>query len=440
MPYSMLRRSSFCFPFARWAGAALVVFLSASLDACSSASNSAASCAGKAECDASPDGTGARGGGSSLADASTGGTSGNAGSGGRGADGSGGTSHTAEAGVPDSGLDAALDGGTATDAQTPDASTPPGWRLWVAVRNHLYAYAQTTLVATTGDEPAVDIVTNGGLGSLHFDASGALWAIGTPGLVRFSPSQLAASGMAGTPALSVSVAGVNTFAFDPAGKLWLGRVAGGDNWVGRFDLDVRTATGALTVTTTVTTAADSLPLKFRFGAYPLGMVFDEAGNLYANLDYQSAAGQGFLNRFDEAQLVGSGVFTDPPALSIMPQLFGTGVVPILRDGLGRILIPSQNAITRYSAKQVAAMGQGVQTTPETTFKLVTGNPSPYCLGLDPDGNLWVAGGGNALVRIDASDVAKTSPADGSAVMVTPSVHVRAPVSNPSADFCALAFR
>ena len=152
----------------------------------------------------------------------------------------------------------------------------------------------------------------------------------------------------------------------------------------------------------------------------------------------NAAGQGNLNRYDASQLVGTGSLSDPPALSILPALSGVGIDVILRDATGRILIPSGSAITRYSAAQVSAKGAGVQTVPETTFKLPDGSPPPYCIGLDPDGNLWVAGGTDSFAKIAASDVAKTSTA-GAAITVTPVMKVRAPVSNPSANFCSFAF-
>lgn len=311
--------------------------------------------------------------------------------------------------------------------------------MWVSARYHLYGYAQSALGSTNGDEPRIDLAASGQFGTLRFDSEGNLWTMSDTGILRFSASQLAQSGPIGTPALTLHVAGLTTFDFDAAGKLWIGRVSGGDNWIGRFDEDLKHASGDLTAVTSGMPAAGSVLLKMRIPSYPLGIVFDDAGNLFANLDYMSAAGQSTLNRFDKAQLVGTGTLTDPPALSILPQLYNAGIATILRDAQGRILIPGGVQITRYSVQQVTAKGQTAGVVPETSFKPSDATLNPYCLGLDPDGNLWIGGGNNIAVKVAASDVEKTSPAGGAALTVTPVVTIRKPVSNPSPNACSLAF-
>jgi hypothetical protein len=80
----------------------------------------------------------------------------------------------------------------------------------------------------------------------------------------------------------------------------------------------------------------------------------------------------------------------------------------------------------------------VQSDPESSFSLADGSITPNCITLDPDGNLWIGGGATSFVKVAAADIAATGPTDGGTIGLTPIVKIRTPVSNPTAQFCAMA--
>lgn len=314
---------------------------------------------------------------------------------------------------------------------------PAAWRLWVLenTTKHIYGYNPAQLLSTNGDGPEIDLAVQGSnltLNSLEFDPSGNLWISLSQSnegyLWRVDVSQLAAGGSVTPSAVLATVGAYNgwtgSLIFDGAGNLWANEINPGDpgnspGTIARFN--VATVAG---LTTTSGTVTPDFAITNRSG--PPGIAIDAAGNLYTWL----ATGYDPVGRYDAAQLVGSGVTSDPPALTIprfTSKTYSAAGLLLTAGGLAA----AANDLYLFSKSQIAQSGAPASLPPQAdiTFPSVSGF-QPYYLAQDPDGNLFVSGGVGKIIKVAAADIAGAT----GAVTLAPVMTVRAPNSNPSATF------
>lgn len=141
---------------------------------------------------------------------------------------------------------------------------------------------------------------------LAFDPTGNLWVsvVAEDKVVRFNPTQIAASG---TPTADVEESGIIApagIAFDAAGNMWV--AANGDASVVRIDAAHLSTSGSGTDLTL--TAWTPSPVISTLSS-PLGLAFDADGNLWVNYD-------GILARLTPSDLSGTGAKSVTPEVQI----------------------------------------------------------------------------------------------------------------------------
>jgi hypothetical protein len=258
---------------------------------------------------------------------------------------------------------------TGMPAATVAAKTKSSAGLTFDAAGNLWALGSTTADAPIARYPAASLAASGmkmpdieidspsfGGGSpgpkvLAFDRAGNLWT--TVGwadkIVKFTPAQIAASGM---PMASVEIGGLNApsaLAFDMAGNLWLNA----DGKVMRIDA-ARLASSAMGPDLTIDVQR---PLP---GGGTLrtdyGLAFDAEGNLWVNA--------GLIVRLTPADLMGTGMKTVHPAIQI--ELTVTALpVGLAFDESGALWMASSNGkFARLTRGQLAASGM---STPEVVI-------------------------------------------------------------------------
>ena len=151
--------------------------------------------------------------------------------------------------------------------------------LWVASADSgspsILEFTPSQLAATGSPAPAVIITDSAHPNALAFDASGNLWATNfSGGVQKFTPGQLTSSGSP-TPAVTLSGAAVGTWGlnFDAAGDLWVGTYAT-SNTVLEYTPAQLTASGSPTPAVTLSGLKD-----------PIFPTFDAKGDLWVSEDF-----------------------------------------------------------------------------------------------------------------------------------------------------------
>jgi len=179
--------------------------------------------------------------------------------------------------------------------------------LWVAnsLANTIVEFAADQLTSSGSPTPAVTLSASGGSLSaptgVAFDAGNNLWVVnaGDSSAVEFTPGQYAATG-APVPAVTLtsnagSLRGPLGLAFDRSGDLWVSDGNTAADIVVEFLASQLSASGS--PLPAVTLAANGTSLNI-----PLGLAFDESGNLWvANLGVPPS-----VVEFAASQLVTSG--------------------------------------------------------------------------------------------------------------------------------------
>jgi streptogramin lyase len=197
--------------------------------------------------------------------------------------------------------------------------------LWVANNGQctIVEFTPSQLTSSGSPTPVVTIVdgqpfTNEPI-ALAFDAHGNLWVANNPvsAIIEYSASQLTTSGSP-TPAVTLTGSAIDwplMLAFDSTGNLWVSNSAY-DTPPGRI---VEYAAAALGVTGSPTpTTIINLPTR-TYQPNPVGIAFDNSGNLWYADVYNSRIGE-----YSTTQLAsGGGNLT--PAIEIPNPSLGAGV-------------------------------------------------------------------------------------------------------------------
>jgi len=282
--------------------------------------------------------------------------------------------------------------------------------LWVANHNTSQTVAQYTgsqLASTTSAAPATTV--NTGLINnfgVAFDANGNLWVstYGQSTIQEYSPSQLSAGGTP-VPILILSQA--------VYGATGVAFDASGNLWVvgnSSFGVIVRftpaqLAAGGNPTPSLVITMSVQTPMA------PNGIAFDSQGNLWV-----SSGATNTLLEYTAAQITAPGVLT--PAITLTANGNSIdGPLLIAFDPNGNLWVANggNNSVVAFSAGELATSGS---PTPSITLTANAGSlDNPAGLAFDASGNLWVSNmSGNTVVEFAASQLA----ASGSP---TPSVTV-----------------
>jgi sugar lactone lactonase YvrE len=244
--------------------------------------------------------------------------------------------------------------------------------LWVDDwSGHVYRYDAADLGSTGTPAPSVTISADSTPSlaypiGLAFDASGNLWVsnYGSGTLVRYTPSQLAASGSP-TPSVTISadstpsLASPTGIAFDASGDLWVANFT--TKTLVQYTPSQLAASGS--PTPAVTISADSTPSL----ANPVGLAFDATGNLWvANYTTSSPT----VVRFDAAQLASTGNPT--PAATIGGGSFSSGAQPggVALDASGALWVGESGAQQLLRFTNPDALTGSVSPTPDVVLSSV----------------------------------------------------------------------
>lgn len=184
--------------------------------------------------------------------------------------------------------------------------------LWVAnnFSDSIVEFSASQLTTSGSPAPAVTIVEPMSQSELQepiglaFDATGNLWVVNnvSNSVVEYSASQLTTSGSP-TPAVTLTGSALSWpdgIAFDAHGNLWVANAAYVGEGIGQgriveYAASQITASGSPTPATVINTPGG------QFGSVPIGLAFDNAGNLW----YSDAYTQG-IGEYTTAQLAGAG--------------------------------------------------------------------------------------------------------------------------------------
>jgi sugar lactone lactonase YvrE len=179
--------------------------------------------------------------------------------------------------------------------------------------------------------------------ALAFDRMGNLWSVvvSADKVVRFTPAQIAASGM---PTASVEITGLEGplgLAFDMAGNLW---VSAGDRVV-RIDaarLGASAAGGDLTIELQRPAPTTGMVRAGR------GLAFDKDGNLWVEA--------GILCRLTPADLAGTGMKTVTPAVQIELPVTALPEGLAFDESSALWVASAGGKFTRFTSDKLAASG------------------------------------------------------------------------------------
>ncbi len=294
-------------------------------------------------------------------------------------------------------------GATATSTIT-YAMRPGSGKMWVGEDGaavHGFAASQ---LASSGS-PTADVVLSNASGpdGVAFDADGNLWVslIYTPAIAMFTPAQLASTG---TPTPSVVITSDGTslgagyaIAFDAGGNLWVANSSG--DRLEMYTPAQLASSGSPSPSVVLTAAAATLN-------NPLGMAFDDQGNLWV-----ANASTPAVVKFPPSELASSGTATASVILTANASSLDRPE-GLAFDADGNLWVANESAATntlvKFTPAQLAASGS---PAPDVTISDNGGALSgPVALAFDNAGDLWVAnyGGSNGpVVKYDAADLSAT---------------------------------
>jgi streptogramin lyase len=183
--------------------------------------------------------------------------------------------------------------------------------------------------------------------SLAFDKGGNLWStVGWKGeVVRFSATQLVASG---SPVPGVILGGFNGprgLAFDKDGNLWLGNA--GENKVLRFDAAHLGTSGMTAADLTIVAKSPAPVILDR--SNPSSLAFDKSGNLWVSYE-------GGMVMLPAADLTGTGSKELTPAIQITVSVTALPEGIALDEGGGLWFAASAGAFARLAPAQLTSGG------------------------------------------------------------------------------------
>lgn len=311
--------------------------------------------------------------------------------------------------IVDTVYDASGGGAVLVTTGTPATSTIPyttragTGKMWVGDdEGGIKGFAASQL-ASSGSPTADVLLSNAsGPNGLAFDADGNLWVslLYTPALGMYTPAQLASPGTP-TPQVVIGSEGTSlrqgyAIAFDGGGNLWVANAL--DNRLEMFTPAQLATSGSPTPSVVLTTAAATLD-------NPLGMTFDDAGNLWVTSNYTPA-----IVKFPPNQLATSGTAT----ASVILTANGASLdrpEGLAFDAGGNLWVVNEggaDTLVKFTPAQLAASGNPV---PDVTISDNGGAlANPVGLAFDNAGDLWVANSGssaNPVVKFDAADLLTT---------------------------------
>jgi len=266
---------------------------------------------------------------------------------------------------------------------------PTSGALWVGASNTpsgstLLSY-EPPLLASSGVSSAVVAAKTGGSDGFTFDAFGNAWILGgttaDPPVARYSAASLATDGtktpdiIINSPSFGSSIPGAKVVAFDIDGNLWVSLVAA--NKV------VKIAASALT---TPGTRAPVAAVEAAGISAPAGLAFDLAGNLWV-----AANGAATVVRINAAHLATSGTGADLTITALTPSpVIGPLSSPlgIAFDEAGNLWVNYDGILARLTPADQA--GTGNKTITPTVQIALDVRALPLGIAFDEFGGLWFA--------------------------------------------------
>jgi sugar lactone lactonase YvrE len=237
--------------------------------------------------------------------------------------------------------------------------------------------------------PTVALDGISGSAGLGFDRFGDLWVANydSSTLSEYTPSQLTATGTP-TPVVTITSNGSSLFdaeelTFDPVGNLWVTSANHSNYNVEEFTPAQLATSGDPTPAVTLSTnGSNSLD-------YPTGLGFDSAGNLWVSNDES-----GTLVAFTPAQYAVSG---DPtPAVTIASD--GASPASLSSpwqlgfDANGNLWVAQEgnHSVAGYTPNQLATSGNPVPADMLTGVTTSLGDPAGLAIGQPPSSGYWLA--------------------------------------------------
>jgi sugar lactone lactonase YvrE len=298
------------------------------------------------------------------------------------------------------GSPATVAGGATAVATATYTQRPGSGGMWVG-NGAITQYKAGQLASSTSAPAATAIFPTGNNAGVAFDAAGNLWVseLTTNVIVEFTASQLATSGNP-TPAVTLSanagsVAFPGGLAFDAAGNLWVANED--DSSVVEFAASQLTSSGSPVPAVTISASAGSLKL-------PAGLAFDASGNLWvANIIGNTVV------EFTPGQLAASGAPKPAITLSANGASLGTPRAPAF-DASGNlwVLNVDSNTVSEFTRSQLTTTGSPV---PAVMLTSAGGSlEGPTGLAFDASGDLWITNGdGDTIVEFTGGQLVSGSP-------------------------------
>ncbi len=304
--------------------------------------------------------------------------------------------------------------GETANATVSYALIPSSQKLWLSTSNgaaEIEAFAESSLTATGSPAPSVLMGSSPGIpraSGVALDRRGNLWiALGSGELRRYPASVLGTSGVKVPdviitgPLLSIGVPGPIDIAFDASGNLWTS--IGWSDKILRFSPTQLIASGSPIPEVELTGLGD-----------PHALAFDSAGNLWVG-DHTSGAPR--VHKVAAASLATSGTVTPVLSIDskdTSPVISYTGPAGLAFDSAGNLWISygTQGVIVRITPAELSGTGT-VTLTP--SIQIDAGGPKG--IAFDEAGNLWMAYNFEKIARLSPAQLA-TSGAPTPDVVIT----------------------
>jgi sugar lactone lactonase YvrE len=275
-----------------------------------------------------------------------------------------------------------LTAGMAAKASVGYAPRPGSGGFWIAqsyyanptVTRYSAAQLDSSTSAPAATTVAIDSCCPSGIA---FDSAGNVWLAlqSSNEVAEYRADQLGASGDPAAAVILSEPAGTNPLAvaFDPSGNLWVSNSVA--STVVEFAHSQLRVSGSPTPAVTIGAVNGSL-------AYPEGLAFDRAGNLWvANWD------SGTVVSFAPSQRLTSGTPTPAVTLSAVNNSIGLPI-GLAFDAQGNLWVSNQSnsSVVEFSAADLISTG-----APNPAVLLQGPIAAPRGLAFDDSGNLWLAG-------------------------------------------------
>jgi hypothetical protein len=309
------------------------------------------------------------------------------------------------------------------DAQTTSvtvtyAAIASSGKIWAGNSNkdvEMLAYAPAAVAASGMPMATVAARTNGSDG-FTFDRDGNLWVLGAttadPPLARFAAASLGASG-AKTPDVTIrspsfggGIPGPKVVAFDRMGNLWVSVVAG--DKVIRFTPAQLAATGMPTAAVELTNVEG-----------PSGIAFDMTGNLYVASAKKvimkfNAARLAASTTGSDLEL---SMMTPAPVIGTLPAAFGLAF-----DAMGALWANCDGTLVRLPAADLASAAMGTVRMLTPTIQITADVLAlPLGIAFDESGGLWVAYQKGQLVRLGPSQLTSSGAKTPEVIIAGPDI-------------------